>query len=138
MKLTKLNTRPEGNEMITFEQKGDFRKTQSLFQRLLEGVNMSILDKYGKQGVDALRANTPKDSGKTADSWNYEIVHEKNSSSIYWTNSNINQGVNIAVILQYGHGTGTGGYVEGVDYINPAIKPVFEKIANEAWKELTK
>lgn len=124
--------------MITFEQKGDFRKTRSLFQRLLEGVNMSILDKYGKQGVEALKANTPTDSGKTADSWGYEIAHEKGSSSIYWTNSNTNQGVNIAVIIQYGHGTGTGGYVQGVDYINPAMKPVFEKIANDAWKELTK
>lgn len=124
--------------MITFEQKGDFSKTRSLFQRLLEGPHMSILDKYGKQGVDALRSNTPKDSGKTSEAWGYEIEHSKDSVSIYWTNNNINQNVNIAVILQYGHGTGTGGYVQGVDYINPAMKPIFEKIASDAWKELTK
>lgn len=124
--------------MITFEQKGDFKKTYSLFQRLLEGVNLSILNKYGRMGVAALEANTPKDSGKTASSWKYEIVHEGKNATINWINTNVNKGVNIALILQYGHGTGTGGYVTGIDYINPAIKPIFDKIASDAWEELTK
>ncbi len=80
---------------------------------------------------------TPAETGKTAASWGYEIVQTRNGYSIFWTNSNINNGVNIALILQYGHGTGTGGYVQGIDYVNPAIRPIFESMANEAWKEVT-
>ena len=95
-----------------------------------------ILEKYGQMGVEALRSATPIDSGKTAESWGYEISGGKEGATIHWTNTNQNKGVYIAVILQYGHGTGTGGYVQGIDYINPAIRPVFDKIAEEAWMEV--
>lgn len=95
-----------------------------------------ILEKYGQMGVDALASATPVDSGTTAESWGYEISVRKEGATIHWTNTNQNKGVYIAVILQYGHGTGTGGYVQGVDYINPAIRPVFDKIAEEAWMEV--
>ena len=95
-----------------------------------------ILERYGDMGVSALAAATPVDSGTTASSWSYEIVTSGEDATIYWTNDNQNKGVYIAVILQFGHGTGTGGYVQGVDYINPAIRPVFDKIAEEAWMEV--
>ena len=98
---------------------------------------IDVLRKYGQAGVEALAAATPKDTGETAASWSYEIVQTRNGYSIFWNNSNVNRGVNIALILQYGHGTGTGGYVRGIDYINPAIRPVFDEIANAAWKEVT-
>lgn len=122
---------------ISFVHKGNFKKTDSFLERILEKIKMGTLDKYGELGVEALKAYTPSDTGKTKDSWGYTI--ERNGSdkvSIVWTNSNVNDGVNIAVILQLGHGTGTGGYVKGTDYINPAMKPVFEEIANSAWKEV--
>lgn len=95
-----------------------------------------ILRKYADLGVAALAAATPMDTGKTASCWGYEIVTSGEDATIYWTNTNENKGVNIAVILQFGHGTGTGGYVQGRDYINPAIRPVFDKIAEEAWMEV--
>ena len=124
--------------MVKFVQHGDFHKLNSYLERLKEVFDKGILDKYGEMGVEALREATPKDSGKTADSWDYIITHNKSSASIVWTNSNINEGVNIAIILQYGHGLDGGGYVQGIDYINPAMKEIFEKIAEEAWKEVTK
>lgn len=93
--------------------------------------------KYGIEGVEALASSTPVDSGKTADSWSYEIVGKKTSASIIWNNSNVNNGVPIAIILNYGHGTGTGGYVAGREYISPAIQPIFDKIADDAWREVT-
>lgn len=124
--------------MITFKQHGDFKKLSSFLEKTKEVINVGYLDKYGQQGVEALREATPKDTGKTANSWYYEISRENGSVSISFHNSNFNQDVPIAIILQYGHATGNGGYVEGVDYINPAIKPIFEKIANEAWKEVNK
>ena len=99
-------------------------------------INM-ILHKYGRKGVEALAAATPRDSGKTADSWSYEIIEEGNSSKIVWKNSNIHDGVVIALLLQYGHGTGTGGYVQGTDYINPAVEGIFRQMADDAWKEVT-
>lgn len=105
-------------------------------ERLLEIVHLGILDKYGNRGVDALRAATPKETGKTADSWYYEISHSKNSASITWSNFNTNRGYNIAILIQYGHGTGTGVYVQGTDYVNPAMKDVFEQIANEVAEEI--
>nr|WP_330371635.1 hypothetical protein [Marvinbryantia formatexigens] len=100
-------------------------------------MRLGVLDKYGRAGVDALSSATPVDSGETASSWGYEIEHSAGSSRIIFTNSHINKGVSIAIILQYGHGTGTGGYVEGRDYINPAIQPVFDNLVKEAWKEVT-
>lgn len=122
--------------MITFSQKGTFKKTESLFARFLRKDHMSRLKEYGEMGVHALAEATPKDTGKTSKSWSYEIVEEGDRVSIFWSNSNVNNGVNIAVILQYGHGTKNGGYVAGRDYINPAIQPVFDKIAEEAWRKV--
>ena len=124
--------------MISFRQKGDFSKTMQFLVKAKKGVKLSDLDKYGREGVAALASATPVDTGETANSWYYEIVHENGTITITFNNSHIQNGVPIAVILQYGHGTGTGGWVEGRDYINPAIQPVFDRIAEEAWKEVTK
>ena len=124
--------------MISFRQKGDFSKTKRYLERVKSAARLSILNKYGRKGVAALASATPTETGKTASSWFYEISHNKGSATITFSNSNINKGVPIAIILQYGHGTGTGGWVEGRDYINPAIQPIFDEIANEAWKEVTK
>lgn len=122
--------------MVKFSHKGDYSKATNYFKRILEVAKLSKLDKYGRKGVEALRSATPVDSGKTADSWDYEISHSGGGIAIYWKNSNVNKGVNIAIILQYGHGTGTGGYVAGRDYINPAIQPIFDEIANELEREM--
>lgn len=122
--------------MITIKQRGDFKKTDNFLAKILKRDYVSILKKYGQEGVNALSKATPYDTGLTATSWYYEIEDTNNGLRIYWKNSNVNKGVNVAVILQYGHGTGTGGYVEGVDYINPALKPVFQKIADGAWDEV--
>ena len=124
--------------MISFRQKGDFSKTKRYLERVKSAARLSILDKYGRKGVAALASATPTETGKTASSWFYEISHNKGSATITFSNSNINKGVPIAIILQYGHGTGTGGWVEGRDYINPAIQPIFDQIVNDAWKEVTK
>lgn len=124
--------------MISFRQKGDFSKFTRYLERAKEVTLLSILDKYGREGVAALASATPVDSGETANSWFYEIKITNGSATISFCNSHINQGVPIAIILQYGHGTGTGGWVEGRDYINPAIQPVFDRIVNDAWKEVTK
>ena len=124
--------------MISFRPKGDFSKLNRYFERVKEAARVSVLDKYGQAGVAALSSATPVDSGETASSWFYEIEHTSTSATITFCNSHINKGVPIAIILQYGHGTGTGGWVEGRDYINPAIQPVFDKITSEAWEEVTK
>ena len=124
--------------MISFRQKGDFSKLTKYFERVKEAAKIGVLDKYGREGVAALASATPVESGKTANSWYYEIKRQNGSVSLEFNNSNINQGVPIAVILQYGHGTGTGGWVQGRDYINPVIRPIFDKIAEDAWKEVTK
>lgn len=124
--------------MISFRQKGDFSKLERYLERAKESVRISILDKYGREGVVALSSATPVDTGETASSWFYKIEHKNGSARIIFCNSNINKGVPIAIILQYGHGTGTGGWVEGIDYINPAIQPIFNKIVDAAWKEVTK
>lgn len=123
--------------MITVTTKGDFSKITGWLEHAKEKFRIGILDKYGKMGVDALRAATPVDSGETANSWRYEIQNTDSGATLTFHNDHINGNVNIAVILQYGHGTGTGGWVEGRDYINPAIQPVFDQIADEAWKEVT-
>ena len=124
--------------MITFRQKGDFSKASRYLERLKEAAKLGVLDKNGREGVAALASATPTETGLTASSWTYEIERKGSSVSIVYKNSNINKGVPIAVILQYGHGTGTGGWVQGRDYINPAIQPVFDRIADEAWKEVTR
>ena len=123
--------------MITIRQKGDFEKlTQYLIKkkRSLRNIN---LDQYGKEGVAALMSATPVDTGLTANSWYYEITYTNGRATIAFYNSNVHRGIPIAIILQHGHGTGTGGWVEGRDYINPAIQPIFDKIAERAWKEVT-
>lgn len=124
--------------MITFRHKGDFSKTSWFLEKAKNSIHLGVLDKYGREGVAALASATPVDSGLTAASWYYEIEYTKGSASISFHNSNIQNGVPIAIILQYGHGTGTGGWVEGRDYINPVIRPLFDKIADEAWREVTK
>ena len=124
--------------MITFRQKGDFSKLTRFLEKAKEAVKLGDLDKYGREGVAALSSATPIDSGKTAESWYYEIKNQNGSVSINFLNSNVNKGVPIAVMLQYGHGTRNGGWVQGRDYINPAIRPIFDKIAESAWREVTK
>lgn len=124
--------------MIKFRQKGDFSKLTRFLEKAKEAVRLGDLDKYGREGVAALASATPVDSGLTADSWRYEITNKQGSAKITFYNSNIQNGVPIAIILQYGHGTRNGGWVQGRDYINPAIQPIFDKIANSAWKEVTK
>ena len=124
--------------MITFRQKGDFSKLTRYLERVKEVVKLGDLDKYGRAGVAALASATPIDTGLTASSWYYEISNKNGSTMISFHNSNIQNGVPIAIILQYGHGTRNGGWVEGRDYINPAIRPIFDRIADDAWKEVTK
>lgn len=123
---------------IVFKHKGNLKKTTKFLERTLKGDYLKDLDKFGREGVAALALATPVDTGKTAASWDYRIEKTNAGTKIIWTNSNVNNGVNIAIILQYGHGTNHGGYVQGRDYINPAIRPIFDKIADNAWKEVTK
>ena len=136
MKLERNSLTQEGDSLIRITTKGDFNNTFRFLNKMSKFQINKILEKYGQMGVEALRSATPIDSGKTAESWGYEISVGKEGATIHWTNTNQNKGVYIAVILQYGHGTGTGGYVQGIDYINPAIRPVFDKIAEEAWMEV--
>ena len=124
--------------MISVRHKGDFSKFSKYLGNVKNAVRGNSLDKYGRQGVAALASATPVDTGLTASSWDYKIVRTKETTSIEFHNSNIQNGVPIAIILQYGHGTGTGGWVQGRDYINPAIQSLFDKIANDAWREVTK
>lgn len=123
--------------MITFKHKGNFVNLTRYFERIKRTVRLSDLDKYGREGVAALASATPVDTGLTASSWYYRITNKNGRIEITFGNSNIQNGVLIAIILQYGHGTGTGGWVEGRDYINPAIQPIFDKIVNNAWREVT-
>ena len=123
--------------MFSFRQKGDFSKLTRFLERAKKAVKVSDLDKYGREGVAALASATPVETGLTASSWNYEIEIQNGSATIGFYNTNVNKGVPIAIILQYGHGTRNGGWVQGRDYINPAIQPVFDKITEAAWKEGT-
>lgn len=122
--------------LMTFKQQGDFKKLSSFLERMKKPLKKTTLDKYGKEGVRALMAATPVDTGLTASLWHYDINMSKDSSSISFYNDNIENGVPIAIILNYGHGTRNGGYVKGRNYINPAIQPIFDKLAQEAWKEV--
>lgn len=124
--------------MIKFKQKGNFLKTERYFRRARKGVNIRTLEKYAKRGVAALASATPVDTGLTASSWYYKILNTNGVITISFNNSNIQNKVPIAIILQYGHGTRNGGWVEGRDYINPAIQPIFDEIAKDAWKEVTR
>lgn len=122
---------------VSFESSGSFRKTDSFLGRMSNGDIFRALEVYGREGVNALASATPVESGATANAWNYEVRRTGRSYSITWTNSNSVSGLPIAILLQYGHGTGTGGYVQGRDYINPAMKPIFDKIAENVWKVVT-
>lgn len=124
--------------MVSFKQKGDFKNLTTYLTRVKDTFDINILDKYGKAGVAALASATPVDTGKTASSWSYQITRKNGRISLSFHNSNVQNGVPIAVIIQYGHATRNGGWVEGRDYINPALRPIFEQIANEAWKEVTR
>lgn len=124
--------------MISFRHKGDFSKLSRYLVDVKKASKIDALDKFGKEGVAALSSATPVNTGLTAGSWSYQIKRSKDSVSIEFLNSNIQNGVPIAIILQYGHGTGTGGWVEGRDYINPSIQPIFDKITENAWREVTK
>ena len=124
--------------IIKVKHKGNFNKTEKFFNRVLKRGYLNILGNYGEMGVAALRNATPSESGKTADSWGFGIEEGNGTVTLYWSNSNENNGVNIAILLVYGHGLQNGGYVQGIDFVNPAMRPIFEKIANECWKEVTK
>ena len=124
--------------MISFESKGSFQNTERWLNRMSKGEIYATLERYGQAGVDALNSATPKDSGLTANSWYYEVVRDRRYWGLIWYNSYKVDGRPIVILLQYGHGTGTGGYVAGRDFINPAIKPIFDKIAADAWKEITR
>jgi hypothetical protein len=122
--------------MITFKQSGSFANLERFLNKNKNENYASVLSKYGERGVLALMSATPVRSGLTAESWGYEIVENSGGISINWTNSNTNKGIPIAILLQYDHGTGTGGFVQGVDYINPAIQPIFDEIADGVWREV--
>jgi hypothetical protein len=123
--------------MISYSSSGDFAKTQAFLAKLLKGNIYSALDRAGQEGVDALARATPQDTGNTAGSWSYEILRDLKSYSIIWSNGNVIDGTPVAILLQVGHGTRTGGYVSGRDYINPTLRPIFDRIANDVWKEVT-
>lgn len=123
--------------MISFLVKGDSNKTEKFLDNLKQLQILSILQKYGEIGVQALASATPSDTGTTAGSWGYEIVQDSGGYTIYWTNDNFNRSFNVAINLQKGHGTGTGGYVSPTDYINPTMSSIFEQIADDAWREVT-
>lgn len=122
--------------IINIKVYGDFNKTNRYFDRMLEPFKLSDLNRYGAMGVELLRQNTPIDSGETANSWDYKIVHKIGKVSVVWFNNNVNDGQNIAILLQYGHATNNGGYVKGRDYINPALQPIFDKMAEDMWEEV--
>lgn len=122
---------------ISFQSSGNFKKTETFLQKMMRGDIYRALEENAQTGVNALRAATPVDSGVTAASWGYEIKRSMRSATITWTNTHVVSGAPIAILLQFGHGTGTGGYVSGQDYINPALKPVFDKIADNVWKAVT-
>lgn len=123
--------------MFSFESTGSFNKTEAALLKMSKGDIFSALDSYAREGVSALASATPVDSGITASSWSYEVTKSRGYYSITWTNSHVIDGRPIVIMLQYGHGTGTGGYVQGRDFINPAMKPIFDKIADKVWKAVT-
>jgi hypothetical protein len=122
---------------ISIESKGSFQKTERFLDRMKKGDIFAALDQYAQIGVAALAAATPVDSGLTASSWTYSVAKKGNAYWIIWKNTHVVDGQPVAILLQYGHGTGTGGFVRGRDYINPVIRPIFDQIANEVWKVVT-
>lgn len=124
--------------MIKIKHKGNFAKTEMFLKHNLTMNKLRMLEKYAQEGVDALSSATPIDSGETANSWGYRITETKKGIKLSWINSNVVDGVPIAIIIQYGHATQNGSFVQGRDYINPAIRPVFDRISNNVWREVTK
>lgn len=127
-----------GKSVVTLTHKGNFNNLERFLSRAtrLRIVRRMIMQRYGNKGVEALKAATPRDTGKTAESWRYEIEEDDSGMKIVWKNDNVHDGAIVAVLLQYGHATKNGGWVEGTDYINPAIKSIFQQMADEAWKEV--
>lgn len=123
--------------MISAVSKGSFKNTEALLRRLQKFDVRPIIEAAAQDGVKALAAATPKDSGLASDSWGVKVAVFKGGARITWTNSDVETGFPVAIMLQYGYGTGTGGYVQGVDYINPAMKPIFDQIADKVWKAVT-
>lgn len=123
--------------MITVASPGDFTKTLKSLELMKNGKAFDVLNSYGPLGVQLLSSATPVETGETAHSWEYEVSHSKGRHILSWSNTHVENGVNIAIILQYGHGTGTGGYVQGIDYINPVMRPLFDKMADDIWKQVT-
>ena len=123
--------------LITIKQYGNFNNTERFLKKSTVAKYLDILNKYGRKGVEALQSSTPIDTGETASSWDYVIIRNKRGISVQWTNSNVVDGVSVAILLQYGHGTRNGGYVQGIDYINPALRPIFNDISESLWKEIT-
>ena len=123
--------------MITIDSPGNFKNTDRFLAAMAKEDLFTMLSRYGQMGVDALSSATPTRSGKTAHSWKFEVINKQGFHGITWSNTNVHDGVPIAIIIQYGHGTGTGGWVEGYDYINPAVRPLFDKLAEEVWKGVT-
>ena len=124
--------------IVSVTQKGNFKKSERFLRKVVGLHFENKLKHYGELGVQALKAATPKDTGTTAESWNYEIVYEDGRTVLYWRNENLSEGIPVVIILQYGHVTRNGGFVEGIDFINPALKPLFERMAKEAWKEVVR
>lgn len=122
--------------MINVTSTGSFDKTLKFLQKLNEGSIFANLEHYGRVGVDALSRATPVESGETANSWGYKVIRTPGRYSIVWFNTHEEDGVNIAVIIQYGHGTRTGGYVQGRDYVNPAMRPIFDQIVEDVWRQV--
>lgn len=123
--------------MLEVTSDGDFHNLEAFLERAVRSDFFKALDGYGKEGVQALSANTPRDSGRAATSWSYEIKIETDRTTIQWINTDNEGGYNVIILLQYGHGTGTGGYVQGRDIINPTMKPIFDRIADQVWKAVT-
>lgn len=121
---------------VEFRQRGDFKKTEEFLKKSKQMSIDDILAQYGRRGVEALQLATPRDTGKTAESWGYEVEKNSTGMSLIFTNTNENHGVKIALLIQYGHGTGTGGWVEGRDFINPALQPVFDELAKSLWEKI--
>ena len=124
--------------LIKIKHKGNFNNAEKFFNRVLKRDYLNILGRYGDAGVRALRNATPSASGKTAESWDFGIEEGNGTVTLYWSNSNENEGMNIAILLIYGHGLQNGTYVEGIDFVDPAMRPIFEQLANECWKEVTR
>ena len=123
--------------MLTFSQSGDFGNTERFLKNVNNDSFFANLESYGQAGVRALADNTPRDSGKTAQSWGYKVIRSRTNPGIEWYNTNVNDGTSVAILIQYGHATKSGGYISGRDYINPVIRPIFDKIAADIWKKVT-